>query len=184
MHPQLNRLTPYDQGQNLESEGSWCGGWTELRDGFDTMSLDGLRHGRPPLPGITPDDERRVYYFPTWPNLLLSLHPDYLMTHQVWPVEPGRSRVICEWSFHPDTMARPDFDASDAVDFLEPHQPAGLAGLRAAAARYGVTGVHPGALCAHGGYGPRLRRHARRRLCPGWCDHEILRPATTNGERP
>jgi Rieske 2Fe-2S family protein len=68
---------------------------------------------------MTPEDERRIYYFLVWPNLLLSLHPDYLMTHQVWPVEPGRSRVICEWSFHPDTMARPDFDPSDAVDFWD-----------------------------------------------------------------
>jgi Rieske 2Fe-2S family protein len=119
VHPQLNRLTPYDQGQNLESNGPWCGGWMELRDDFDTMSLDGLRHGRPPLPGVTPEDERRIYYVLVWPNLLLSLHPDYLMTHQVWPVEPDRSRVICEWSFHPDTMARADFDPSDAVDFWD-----------------------------------------------------------------
>lgn len=119
VHPQLNRLTPYDQGQNLESKGPWCGGWMELRDDFDTMSLDGLRHGRPPLPGVTAEDERRIYYFLIWPNLLLSLHPDYLMTHQVWPVEPGRSKVICEWSFHPDTMARADFDPSDAVDFWD-----------------------------------------------------------------
>lgn len=119
VHPQLNRLTPYDQGQNLESDGPWCGGWMELRDDFDTMSLDGLRHGRPLLPGMTPQDERRIYYFLIWPNLLLSLHPDYLMTHQVWPVEPGRSRVICEWSFHPHTMALPDFDPSDAVDFWD-----------------------------------------------------------------
>ena len=41
------------------------------------------------------------------------------MTHQVWPLEPGRSRVVCEWFFHPDTMARPDFDPSDAVDFWD-----------------------------------------------------------------
>jgi glycine betaine catabolism A len=119
VHPQLNRLTPYDQGQNIESDGPWCGGWMELRDDFDTMSVDGLRHGRPPLPGVTAADERRIYYFLVWPNLLLSLHPDYLMTHQVWPVSPGQSRVICEWFFHPDTMARPDFDPSDAVDFWD-----------------------------------------------------------------
>ncbi|MBX3031584.1 MAG: aromatic ring-hydroxylating dioxygenase subunit alpha [Chloroflexi bacterium] len=119
VHPQLNKLTPYDLGQNIESDGPWCGGWMELRPDFDTMSVDGLRHGRPPLPGITTEDERRIYYFLVWPNLLLSLHPDYLMTHQVWPVAPGRSKVICEWSFHPDTMATDGFDPSDAVDFWD-----------------------------------------------------------------
>jgi Rieske 2Fe-2S family protein len=119
VHPQLNRLTPYDQGQNLESEGPWAGGWMELVGTADTMSVDGLTHGRPPLPGIAPEDERRIHYFVLWPNLLLSLHPDYVMTHRVEPVSPGRSRVICEWLFHPDTMARADFDPSDAVGFWD-----------------------------------------------------------------
>jgi Rieske 2Fe-2S family protein len=119
VHPQLNRLTPYDRGRNLESHGSWAGGWMELRDDFDTMSVDGLRHGRPSLPGATKEDQRRIYYVLVWPNLLLSLHPDYLMSHQVWPVEPGRSRVVCDWHFHPDTMARPDFDAADAIEFWD-----------------------------------------------------------------
>jgi len=119
VHPQLNRLTPYDRGRNLHSEGPWAGGWMELTDHARTMSSDGGRHGRPPLPGITQEDERRVYYFVVWPNLLLSLHPDYVMTHQVWPLGPERSRVVCEWLFHPDTMARPDFDPSDAVSFWD-----------------------------------------------------------------
>jgi phenylpropionate dioxygenase-like ring-hydroxylating dioxygenase large terminal subunit len=119
VHPQLNRLTPYDRGQNLTSHGPWAGGWMELVDDADTMSTDGHAHGRPPLRGLTAEDERRIHYFVVWPNLLLSLHPDYVMTHQVWPLEPGRSRVVCEWLFDPETMARPDFDPSDAVDFWD-----------------------------------------------------------------
>jgi Rieske 2Fe-2S family protein len=119
VHPQLNKLTPYDRGQNLESDGPWAGGWMELVEDADTMSTDGHRHGRPSLPGLSRDDARRIYYFVVWPNLLLSLHPDYVMTHQVWPVEPGRSRVVCEWLFDPEVMAQPDFDASDAVDFWD-----------------------------------------------------------------
>lgn len=119
VHPQLNRLTPYDQGRNLESEGPWVGGWMELVGDADTMSTDGARHGRPPLPGLSAEDERRIYYFVLWPNLLLSLHPDYVMTHQVWPIDAERSRVVCEWLFHPETMARPDFDPTDAIDFWD-----------------------------------------------------------------
>jgi Rieske 2Fe-2S family protein len=101
VHPQLNRLTPYDRGHNFESQGPWAGGWMELIDDAETMSTSGHTGGRPPLPGLGADDQRRIYYFVVWPNLLLSLHPDYVMTHQVWPVEPGRSRVICEWHFDP-----------------------------------------------------------------------------------
>ena len=91
----------------------------ELVDQADTMSTDGATHGRPPLRGLAPDDRRRIYYFVVWPNLLLSLHPDYVMTPQVWPVDAERSRVVCEWLFEPATMERPDFDASDAVDFWD-----------------------------------------------------------------
>lgn len=119
VHPQLNKLTPYDRGRNVESDGPWAGGWMELVNDADTMSVDGGTHGRPPLAGLSAEDERRIYYFVVWPNLLLSLHPDYVMTHQVWPVAPGRSRVTCEWLFDPEVMARPDFDPSDAVDFWD-----------------------------------------------------------------
>jgi glycine betaine catabolism A len=119
VHPQLNRLSPYDRGQNLESSGPWAGGWMELIDAADTMSVDGATHGRPPLSGLDDEDSRRIYYFVIWPNLLLSLHPDYVMTHQVWPIDAERSRVICEWHFEPATMSRPDFDPSDAVEFWD-----------------------------------------------------------------
>jgi len=119
VHPQLNRLSPYDRGRNLESRGPWAGGWMELVDDAQTMSTDGANHGRPPLRGISAEDRRRIYYFVVWPNLLLSLHPDYVMTHQVWPLDAEHSRVVCEWLFEPATMARSDFDPSDAVDFWD-----------------------------------------------------------------
>lgn len=119
VHPQLNRLSPYDRGHNFESAGPWAGGWMELIAAAETMSIDGASHGRPPLSGVIPADQRRIYYFVIWPNLLLSLHPDYVMTHQVWPLDAEHSRVACEWFFEPATMARPGFDASDAVDFWD-----------------------------------------------------------------
>jgi phenylpropionate dioxygenase-like ring-hydroxylating dioxygenase large terminal subunit len=119
VHPQLNRLTPYDRGRNFESDGPWAGGWMELVDDADTMSVDGHRHGRPPLPGLQDEDLRRITYLVVWPNLLLSLHPDYVMTHQVWPLAPDRSRVVCEWLFDPAVMAQPEFDPGDAVSFWD-----------------------------------------------------------------
>ena len=119
VHPQLNRLSPYDRGHNLESVGPWAGGWMELVDAADTMSTDGASHGRPALEGIGDENLRRVYYVVLWPNLLLSLHPDYVMTHKVWPVDAERSRVVCDWLFDPLTMAHTNFDPSDAVDFWD-----------------------------------------------------------------
>jgi len=119
VHPQLNRLTPYDVGRDFLSDGPWKGGYMELVERAETMSIDGLAHGRPPLRGMTAEDTRRIYYYILWPNLLISLHPDYLMTHQVWPVEPGRSVIHCDWLFDPGTLAAPGFDASGVIDFWD-----------------------------------------------------------------
>ena len=119
VHPQLNRITPYNLGEWLPGDGPWMGSWMPVVGEFETLSLDGGRHGRPPIAGMRPEDMKRVYYFVLWPNLLISLHPDYLMTHWIWPAEPGRTRIVCEWSFDPATMARSDFDPSDAVGFWD-----------------------------------------------------------------
>ena len=119
VHPQLNKLSRYDTGADFAARGPWKGGYMELSDGVETMSLSGRSDGRPPLPGIAGIDARRVYYYLLWPNLLASLHPDYLMTHQVWPVGPGRSTVHCDWYFHPDAVAGPGFDPGGAIEFWD-----------------------------------------------------------------
>jgi glycine betaine catabolism A len=119
VHPQLNRLTPYDLGGDYDADGPWKGGWMELVGPAETMSVDGANHGRPPLPGMIEADLRRIYYYVVWPNLLVSVHPDYLMVHHVWPVEPGLSKVYCDFYFDPSTIAAPGFDPSDATGFWD-----------------------------------------------------------------
>jgi Rieske 2Fe-2S family protein len=122
VHPQLNRLTPYDLGGDYDPDGAWQGGWMELADGAETMALDGghgSRHGRPPMRGITPIDERRVYYYLVWPTTFLSIHPDYLLVHRLVPEGPDRTRIVCDWLFEAETIAAPGFDPSDAVAFWD-----------------------------------------------------------------
>ena len=41
-------------------------------------------------------DERRIYYYILWPNLIVSVHPDYVLTHQAWPDGPNRTIVNCD----------------------------------------------------------------------------------------
>ena len=53
------------------------------------------------------------------PNLLISLHPDYVMTHRLDPVAPGRTEVECQWLFAPEAVGRAGFDPSFAVDFWD-----------------------------------------------------------------
>lgn len=60
-----------------------------------------------------------MYYYAIFPNLLLSLHPDYVMTHTLWPLAFDRTSVTCEWHFHVDEHAKPTFDPADAIDFWD-----------------------------------------------------------------
>lgn len=119
VHPLLNKLTPYDLGEDFEPSGPWKGGWMPLAAGCETMSMDGLRHGRPVITGADEVDERRIYYYILWPNLIVSVHPDYVLTHQAWPDGPERSTVHCDLYVEADTLATPGFDISGAVDFWD-----------------------------------------------------------------
>ena len=62
---------------------------------------------------------RTVAYLGLFPNLLLSLHPDYVMTHLVEPLGPDLSHVVCTWYFPPEAAERPGFDPSYAVEFWD-----------------------------------------------------------------
>ena len=51
--------------------------------------------------------------------MLLSLHPDYVMTHRLIPVAADRTTIECTWAFAPEAVARPDFDPGYAVEFWD-----------------------------------------------------------------
>jgi Rieske 2Fe-2S family protein len=119
VHPELNRLSHYLSGEDVQGSGAWCGGSMTLREGFETMGTDGAAHGRAPIAGLTEDDLRAVLYFLLFPNVLVSLHPDYVMLHTLWPRAADRTEVICEWLFEPATIAADGFDPSDAVAFWD-----------------------------------------------------------------
>jgi Rieske 2Fe-2S family protein len=117
-HPMLERFSHYKSGVNEPATDDWLGGAMDLREGVETLTLDGVRR-REWLPGLGPEQRRRVYYYAILPNLLLSLHPDYMMTHTLWPLECDRTRVVCEWHFDAAEMERAGFDPDDAVRFWD-----------------------------------------------------------------
>ena len=71
------------------------------------------------LPGLSDAQRQQVVYFAIYPNLLLSLHPDYVMTHTLWPRAHDRTELVCEWHFHPAELARTDVQIDDAVEFWD-----------------------------------------------------------------
>jgi glycine betaine catabolism A len=118
IHPELCRVSPPTSGENLEREGNWVGGWMDLRAGAETMSLDG-RSGGVAMARLDEHELSTVMYVAVLPNLLISLHPDYVMTHQLVPVSPDRTRITCSWAFPADVAAREGFSPAYAVDFWD-----------------------------------------------------------------
>ena len=118
IHPALCVVTPPDSGENFAHDGHWVGGSMELKDFAQTMSLTG-ESGGAPIRGLNDRQRREVYYFGLFPNLLLSLHPDYVMTHRFEPLAPGRTKVECQWLFPPEARDRADFSPAYASEFWD-----------------------------------------------------------------
>jgi glycine betaine catabolism A len=118
IHPELCQVSPPNSGENFVLDGAWVGGTMDLKDHAATMSLDGHSDGVP-IEGLDGPRLRTVSYLGLFPNLLLSLHPDYLMTHLVAPLGPTTCQVTCTWYFPPEAAARPGFDPAYAVEFWD-----------------------------------------------------------------
>ncbi|MGO9922501.1 MAG: aromatic ring-hydroxylating oxygenase subunit alpha [Isosphaeraceae bacterium] len=118
VHPALQKLSHYLSGENEPPGRFFLGGRMRFREGIGTLSFDGRRR-RACLSGLDENQCQHVYYYAFLPNFLLSLHPDYVMTHTLWPRNVGRTEIVCEWLFHPDAMDQPDFDPDDAVAFWD-----------------------------------------------------------------
>jgi Rieske 2Fe-2S family protein len=118
IHPLLNQMHHYLGASNVPSTDTYCGGAMGFKAGVETLSVDGKRRRRP-LPGLPAEEHARVHYYAVYPNLLLTLHPDYMLTVTIWPQSPDRTQLVAEWHFHPDEMASPDFRCDDAVEFWD-----------------------------------------------------------------
>ena len=118
IHPELCKVSPPKSGENYPPQDAWVGGWMDLRDGMDTMSLDGTSQGIP-LRGLDAQGLRTVIYVNIFPNVLLSLHPDYVMTHRLVPLAVDRTMIECTWAFAPETADAPGFEPGYAVEFWD-----------------------------------------------------------------
>lgn len=117
-HPLLHEQSHYMSGENDDPRATWLGGRMDLRDGVETLSMDG-KSGRACLPGLRAPHTREVHYYALLPNLLLNLHPDYMLTLTLWPRAVDQTDVVAEWSFHPGAIAAEGFDPSSAIAFWD-----------------------------------------------------------------
>ncbi len=115
VHPQLQRVSPYDSAENDLREGPFLGGFMKINPGKSlTMSGNACAAFVGKIENL-----QQVFYYSIFPNMLLSLHPEYVMVHQLWPQSPERTLIVCDWLFHPDAFKRKDFNPDDAIEFWD-----------------------------------------------------------------
>jgi Rieske 2Fe-2S family protein len=118
VHPALAKVSPPTSGENDLVDGPITGGFMTINPGYESLTVSGRACGVP-VGDLPEEDRRRVYYYAILPNLLLSLHPDYVMVHTIWPRATDRTHIECTWLVHPDTLADARHDPQDGVRFWD-----------------------------------------------------------------
>ena len=114
VHPELCRLVPAFRERG-GSELDWDRG-VPHREGAWTFTETGTSRRRA-FAGLNRDEQVRHKGELIYPNFLLSLSADHVTAYTVWPIDPGHTRIVCDFLFHPLEIESPEFDASDAVTF-------------------------------------------------------------------
>jgi Rieske 2Fe-2S family protein len=120
IHPELAVVLPYQSGANDLVEGPFLGGYMEIRKPHESATMSGRACGRVVSPALLEGEHRqRAFYYTLMPNMLLSLHPDYVNYYILHPVAPDRTIVESEWMFHPDTLTDSASNIQDAIEFWD-----------------------------------------------------------------
>jgi len=116
VHPELCRVVPaFKRKGGLELD--WERG-VPHREGAWTFTMSGTTTRRP-FRGLNEDELTRHKGELLYPNFMLSLSAEHAAAFTLWPRDPGHTTILCDFLFHPEEMARPEFDPMDAVEFWD-----------------------------------------------------------------
>jgi glycine betaine catabolism A len=123
IHPLLSAHVPvYRHGIMAAEEAA---DWTPatapseqgLRNGARSWTMNGLPCG-PEFPRLTNAERLAGHNFVTLlPSLFVVAHVDYVRAVSLRPLGPEQTELTAEWLFLPETIAAPEFDRANVVDF-------------------------------------------------------------------
>jgi Rieske 2Fe-2S family protein len=113
VHPELCKVVPAFKHRG-GSELDWDAGIPH-RDGAWTFTHSGTTT-RKPFPGLDEDEQLKHKGELLYPNFMVSLSADHVAAFTLFPRDPGRTTVACDFLFHPSET---ELDPSDAVDFWD-----------------------------------------------------------------
>ena len=109
IHPELSARMPYQSGANDLTEGPFLGGYMVISEPAVSVTMSGGAVGRP-IAELPVEDRRRAYYYSFQPNMLLSIQPDYVNSHLMFPTGPTSVRIVYDWLFEPRHLPLPEAD--------------------------------------------------------------------------
>ncbi|MGP7818634.1 aromatic ring-hydroxylating oxygenase subunit alpha [Niallia sp. 01092] len=112
IHPELTDTFPEFKSGIGTQNGVGTG--ATFSENHEAFSLSG-KGNRPPLKGLLPEDDRTYFGMTILPLVFINLTPDHVIIHRCIPISADKTKVICDWLFDPEEMAKPDFDPMDAV---------------------------------------------------------------------
>jgi len=118
VHPLLNKLTPFRNSENDLDEGPVLGGPMWMSNPEGSMTIGGARCAQP-FSHLSTEERGRVYYYTVFPSAFISFHPDYVLVHRAQALARDRTRIVCDWYFHPDAIAAAGFDPQPAIAFWD-----------------------------------------------------------------
>lgn len=116
VHPELCQLVPAFRqagGAGLD----WPDGIPH-RPGAWTFSSSGTAD-RPPFATLNEKEKTHHKGEILYPNLWLSLAAEHVAAFSSWPIDAGHTRIVCDFLFHRDEVAKPGFDAREVVEFWD-----------------------------------------------------------------
>jgi len=116
VHPELCKVVPdFRKGGGAGLD--WSDGIPH-KEGANTFTFSGTTN-RKPFPGLNKAEQDRHFGELIYPNMMLSLSMDHVAVNILRPTGPEHTEIDTRFLFHPDAVAQPDFDPSDAVDFWD-----------------------------------------------------------------
>ncbi len=155
VHPELSLVSDTEAGVSVFGEGLFFGGTNDFRDGVETMSLDGTSGGVP-IADLPQKYRHATLYLQVGPNVLVSLHPDYVMIHRLIALAPDRTFIECHWLFPPEAFEKPGFDPAYAVDFWDITNRQDWTACESVQRGVASRGYRPGPLSSYHEVGVRL----------------------------
>ena len=114
VHPELVSIVPAFK-ENGANGLDWEEGIPH-RKGANTFTFTGTTN-RDPFPGLNQLEKDNHFGQALYPNLMMSLSMDHVAAFILRPISPTKTMIDCRILFHPNEVAKSDFDPNDASEF-------------------------------------------------------------------